>query len=126
MRYASDVQFFPRTRKFAILKSLLAGNDDIKDEVVERITVFIPRADAEFADALAKFRNKLAKAKGDLLKSQWSRKSLCESSISATFAEIREEMAPTFEAFGPLPAADDDKAMEKYVATVVAATSKKK
>lgn len=126
MNYVSGVQFFPRTRKGAILRALLAGGSDIKDEVVERVTVFIPREDSAFIDSLAQFRNKLAKAKKDLLKTQWSRKSLCESFIVATAAESREEMKPLFETFGPLPAADDEKAMEKYVARVLEAEKKQK
>lgn len=92
-------------------------------EVVVRLTVEIPKRDADFLQSLADYRNALAqtKAQGDSrakLRKRRTRKVEAESALRIACVSLREQIRPMTEELGDLPKPPDDPndetAMAKY------------
>lgn len=85
----------------------------------KRVTLSVSEENHEFLGRLAAYRNAMAKeAKKNI--PAFTRKSLCESYITAQADLARKEMADMLAALGELPPAKDREAVKKYVARVVA------
>lgn len=105
-------------------------------EVVVRLTVEISPKDSDFLQALADYRNALAKLQTQgssraRLRRKRTRKVEAEEAIAIQCASLREQLAGMFEACGPLPTPPDPdasdaeearykKAMENYASRVLA------
>lgn len=90
------------------------------EDVVVRVGVDIPSADADFLQAYAAYRNAIAKAQGATLRRLWTRKTLIESLLAAMLDQHREQLRQMIDACGPLPDPKDDEAMKRYAAKVLA------
>lgn len=75
--------------------------------------------DLEILEKIAAFKNKSAEARDQVLRKKWTRKSLAESFLAIQCRNQRQQIASMVEALGPLPDADDEKAMAKYAKRVV-------
>lgn len=62
---------------------------------------------------MAEFWNADAKEQGKKLRPLWSRKSVGETIVTQAAEEFAKEMAPTIEAFGPMPRINLDEAKDK-------------
>lgn len=85
---------------------------------VKTVSIDVPVDDLDWLERYAEYRNALAAVEAAETKTkahrQNSRKSLTEGLLRQKVAEKRAKMAVVIGALGPLPAADDREAMEKY------------
>lgn len=102
---------------------------DLGDEQVVRLLLDVPKADADFLEQYAQYRNALAVVRKMRVKRRWSRKSQVEAIVSEAADALRQQLADMIDAVGPMPVmdgtADENRArMEKYAAKVLAWTEK--
>lgn len=79
------------------------GIDDGTEGAVLPITVHLSERDAEFLERYAAYRNKLAEARGEKLKAQFSRKSMGEKLLAAQIKAIRDSLREMMKELGELP-----------------------
>lgn len=84
------------------------------EEPSKPMTVHIGDADYDLIERFAAYRNGLARAKGSVLRRQWSRKSMTEHFISIQCAGLRAQLAAVVSELGPLPDAEDVAAIDEY------------
>ncbi len=120
----TSVQLPRNTRRESLWSSVADPVDIGGGEAVERMTLDVRVADAEFLGQLAEYRNAIAAAKGVKLKRKWTRKSVAESFLAAQCDVMREQMKKLLATLGPLPSADEEDAMSRYAKRVVALDSK--
>jgi hypothetical protein len=98
------------------------------DALVKTISIDVPVDDLEWFEQYAEYRNALVAVRAAEARvkaaRQNSRKSIIEKGVRKIAAVQRAKMAGHIKALGPLPAADDKKAMEKYASQVLARLKK--
>lgn len=102
----------------------MADPKDLGDEEVVRLLVDVPKADADFLEQYAQYRNALAVVRKKRMKRRWTRKSQVEAIISEAADDLRQQLAGMLDAVGPMPTLDSTPeknraAMEKYAAKVL-------
>lgn len=97
--------------------------NELGSDLVVRITVDVTKPDADFLQALADYRNAMAKEQGKAnkqikLRKKRSRKIEAEAALAIQCSVMREQLREMTDANGPLPVPpadeEDKKAREKY------------
>lgn len=123
-RRGSNIQSRRNTRRAR--PWLIVGHPGDKNfESVYRITLDIPRSDADFLHRYADYRNALAKVLGERLKRVWTRKTLGEALFEKKISDEIKELREMVEACGEIPPPGDSDAMIAYAKKVVAWTERR-
>lgn len=85
-----------------------------------RMTVDVSAEVWEWLRSMATYRNQLAQLQAKRLRRQWTSKAIAESLLAAAIDGVKAQMAELFERLGPVPSADDEKAVEAYAKKVLA------
>lgn len=96
------------------------------DEEVKRVSLDLRVKDVDFAARLASYRNQLAAAQGKKIKRLWTTKSVLESFAAQASDGWRAQIAEMIKENGPLPEADDEAAMARYVRKLIAGDKRQK
>lgn len=96
------------------------------DKEFLRATLEIEVGSGDFAERYAAYRNALNVVEKKRGTKRWTRKYALELFVELYIQQVREQMATVFEKFGPLPPANDEKAVLAYARAVLEATEKTK